>query len=721
MVENWADTIKEFDISQLNEFLAELDEKVINWECIKSKKIEYYNIQAAFDTETTSYKVYDEEKSTPSKEAYRKMAWIYTWQFGVDNLIIFGRTIPDFLDFISQLTKHLFLSPSRRLIVYVHNLGYDFQFIRKEFNWSKVFAVDNRSPIYAITGGIEFRDSYILANASLATVGKNLTRYQAEKMVGDLDYSLIRTPYTPLTPEELRYCLNDIKVLLCYIKEKIEDDGDITKIPLTNTGYVRNFVRDFCFDFMGKSRKKYANFIDSLRITSRREYEMLKAAFQGGFTHASCLYSGKLLEDVGSADEASAYPLAMCADYYPMSSAVKIDISQLTQEEFIHLMRTKCCLVTIGFYSIEMLREYETPLSYSRCHVEGEYYLNNGRIVSADFLVTTMTELDFDTVAYFYKWSSMQVLEMYVYERNYLPKPIIMATLELYAKKTELKGVDDKVVEYMISKNMINSVYGMMVTSIVRDEHVYDDEEGWLIASADTDKQLSDYNDGYNRFLFYAWGVWVTAHARHRLFSAIREFGMDYVYCDTDSIKGLNFDKHQKYFDDYNTKVQQSLMKMCVKYGIPFSKCSPKTKDGVPKPLGVWEREEDYSYFKTLGAKRYMFCHKTLKAGEPPISFTISGLNKKVAIPYLLEKHNGDIGEIFDEFELGFKVPAGYTGKNTLTYIDDFRMMYVTDYLGKSAFVSSKSSIHMEPQAYEMGIMQDYLKFLRGIQEVVKT
>lgn len=714
MVE-WSDSIKIFDISRLSDFFAEIDNRRTQWEVIRKGKKEFYNIQAAFDTETTSYKKFDADGSEI------KYAWVYIWQFGIDDLIIYGRTLAGFVDFISQLSKHLFLTRSRRLVVYVHNLGYDFQFIRKEFDFWKVFAISNRSPIYAITGGVEFRDSYILANASLATVGKNLSKYKAQKMVGDLDYSLIRLPTTKLTETELRYCLNDIKVLLCYIKEKIEDDGDITKIPLTNTGYVRNYVREHCFNFSRKSRKKYAMLMDHLKITSDHEYDMLKKAFQGGFTHASCLYAGKIIQDVGSADLTSSYPTAICADYYPMSSAEKIDVSRLTEEKFQELLETKCCLMTLCFYNLEMNREYETPLSFSRCYTEGYYTLNNGRIAEAEICLTTITELDFETVTYFYKWSGMRVLEMYIYERNYLPKPIIEATLDLYAKKTELKGIDDKVVEYMISKNMINSIYGMMVTAVVRDEHVYDNEEGWLLNSADTVSQLTDYNNSFNRFLFYAWGVWVTAHARYRLFSAIKEFGMDYVYCDTDSIKGINFNDHAEYFKKYNNNIKYDLLKMCMMYNIPFSKVSPKTKDGVEKPLGVWDREDDYTYFKTLGAKRYMYCHAHPTAGEPPISFTISGLNKKVAIPYLLEKHHGDIGAIFDEFELGFKVPAGHTGKQTLTYIDEYRATFVKDYKGNYGYISSKSSIHMEPQAYEMGIMQDYLNFLKGIQEVNLT
>ncbi|MGC7960564.1 hypothetical protein, partial [Salmonella enterica] len=81
-------------------------------------------------------------------------------------------------------------------------LGYEFQFMRKYFDWLEdgLFAVDERKPIKALcTYGIEFRDSYILSGFSLENTAKNLTTHKVKKMVGDLDYSLIRTHLTPLT------------------------------------------------------------------------------------------------------------------------------------------------------------------------------------------------------------------------------------------------------------------------------------------------------------------------------------------------------------------------------------------------------------------------------------------------------------------------------------------------------------------------------------------
>ena len=698
------------DASQLNDFFNWLHVNKQSWElCKTGKKTMVYAVPAAFDTETTSM-------YRPSINGKEKVAWVYIWQFGLNGKVIYGRTLDEFVDFLSQLTEELDLGHNKRLYVYVHNLGYDFQFIRKYFKWDNVFAAEKRRPIYALTGGYEFRDSYILANSKLETVGNNLEKYKVEKLVGDLDYSLIRHSETPLTERELAYCVNDIRVVMAYIQEKIEqEDGDICAIPLTNTGYVRRHVREKCFANNKKIRNQYATLMRTLKISGEEEYTMLLRAFQGGFTHASALYSTQLLENVGSADIASSYPVVMCCEYFPMSKGKRVEVSQL--EEFYYYLKHYCCVFDITFENLRMKVEYETPLSYSRCSIKGDYQLNNGRVAFADFCLTTMTELDFDTCMRFYEWDGFIIENMIIYRRSYLPKQIIEATLDLYEKKTTLKGVDEKVIEYMISKNMINSIYGMMVTAVVRNEVEYDDEAGWLQACGNAFSQLDRYNKNFNRFLYYAWGVWVTAHARHNLFTAISEFGNDYVYCDTDSIKGLNFENHKKYFNAYNAQIKAKLLKMCYHYGIPFEKCCPRTIKGVKKPLGVWEIEGGYTYFKTCGAKRYMYIEK--ETGD--LNLTVSGLNKEWAVPWLLENYNYDPGEIFEAFGLGFEVPPGHTGKMTLTYIDDFRAGAVRDYLGNMGTYVAPTSIHMEAQGYRMGILDDYIKFLKGIQEVQIT
>ena len=703
-----------YEASQLAEALKEAFEDR-DIELVESNRIEYFNIPASFDIETSSFIASKDENGEPVKAAT-----MYIWQLGLNGTVIYGRTWDEFDNVINELVDYLELSSKRHLLIYVHNLGYEFQFIRKRFEWDKVFAIKQRRPVYAICGGIEFRCSLFLSNYSLEYIGKHLLHtYPVEKLVGNLDYSKIRHSKTPLTDEELAYCINDVKVVMSYIQEKIEMDGDITRIPLTNTGYVRNYCRKECF-YEGipeddkEARKRvqmnYKAIMKSLQIQSEEEYEQMHRAFMGGFTHASALYSGRVMYDVGSADLTSSYPYTIVSEYFPMTKGEYIG-SVEDNKLFNYYLSNFCCLFDIEFTNLEPIQEYENPISYSRCFIEGGYIVNNGRLVSADKCTTTITELDYDTISKFYRWDSVKIMNMRVYHRGYLPKALILAVLSLYEDKTTLKGVAGKEVEYLVSKNMINAAFGMMVTAVVRDEFEYADE--WFKKAADVDSQLAGYNNNFNRFLFYGWGVWVTAHARHNLFSAIYEFGTDYVYSDTDSIKGINFEQHMEYFKKYNDNVFEKLLDMCNHYNIPFNKCRPKTKNGEEKLIGVWDMEKPYVRFKTVGAKRYIYEYED---GE--LSLTVSGLNKKYAIPYLLEENNNNKDIIFEKFGEGMFIPAGHTGKMTLTYIENEMCGTLVDYLGNKSTYHELSAIHMEPQSYFMSLVGDYIKFLKGVQYI---
>ena len=226
-----------YPISQLTSAMEEL----LSHESItiaSTGKLEFFNIPCAFDIETSSF--YNSNGD--------KCATMYIWQFGIDGLVIYGRTWEEFTTFLGLLVDYLDLSARRRLVIYVHNLGYEFQFMRKWFDWDKVFAIKKRRPVYAICGPFEFRCSLFLSNYALAYIGDNLLhKYPVKKLVGNLDYSKVRHSSTPLTSDELEYCFNDVRVVMSYIQEKIEQDGDITEIPLTNTGYVRNYCRSECF------------------------------------------------------------------------------------------------------------------------------------------------------------------------------------------------------------------------------------------------------------------------------------------------------------------------------------------------------------------------------------------------------------------------------------------------------------------------------------------
>lgn len=687
------------DCKNISEMLSTLEVPTVR----TNKKVDYINLPCGFDIETTSI-----------RDGETKAAFMYIWMFGIghDNGVFYGRSWEELLETLQVVSDTLELAPDRRLVVYVHNLGYEFQFMRKYFNWVQVFAVDERKPIKAVCDlGIEFRDSYILSGFSLANTAKNLTKYKVDKAVGDLDYSLVRTHKTPLTEVEMGYCRSDISVITAYIQEQIELYGDVTKIPATNTGRVRKYVKDACYYSDSNHRKaskskyiKYRKIMNDLTIDPDT-YVQLKRAFMGGFTHANSNYVGKTLTDVSSIDFTSSYPSVMVSEKFPMSRFKPVNIESLTMlDEYC----AKYAMVfDVKFHNIEATLNHEMYISESKCYSLKAEKVNNGRIYSAEIAATTITEIDYDIIKQCYKWSDIEIANVRYARKNYLPKSIVQSVLDLYQDKTVLKDVEGSEVEYLLSKGMLNSIYGMCVTDIVKDNATYD--EDWGVDRVDLETEIEKYNTSKNRFLYYAWGVWVTAYARKNLWTGILATGDDYVYSDTDSLKVRNYGKYKGYTEWFDNQIMQKMYDMCEYYNLDKQLLLPKTKEGKVKPLGVWDFEGSYDRFKTLGAKRYL-----TQSGER-LQITVAGLSKQNGLNYMKAQQGGDIEGVFNMFDDTLYVPAENTGKMTHTYIDDEMSIEVVDYNGEVARINTMSGVHLEPCEFTLSIAQRFKQFLEQV------
>lgn len=664
-----------------------------------NRKGKFYNIPCAFDIETTSTYINGE-----------KVAIMYEWTLGLDGLVIIGRTWDEYKQVIDIITDALQLGDKRKLIIYVHNLSFEFQFLRKHFEWSKVFATKSRTPIYALdVNGIEYRCSYILSGYNLQTLAEQIPEYGLKKLVGDLDYTKVRHNKTPLTKEETAYCVNDVKIVMAYIDKCINESGNIAKIPYTKTSYVRNYCRQSCFYESGESRKqskkywRYRKLMSNLTLEPD-EYLQLKRAFQGGFTHANAFYVGQKVGDVTSYDFTSSYPAVMVAEKFPMSKGEKVIVK--TKAEFEHNLKYYCCLFDVEFIGLESKLSHENYISKSRCQVAENATINNGRVARADRIITTITEQDYMIIRKYYTWDKMYIGTFRRYQKDYLPTDFVKSILKLYVDKTTLKGVSGKENEYMVSKGMLNSCYGMSVTDIVRDDIEYTDE--WTESKPNLDEQIEKYNNSKSRFLFYPWGVWVTAYSRKNLFTGITHFGADYIYSDTDSIKVVNADKpeHQEYITKYNDVITRMLENACKYHNIDTSSIFPKTVKGIEKPLGVWDYDGHYDYFKTLGAKRY------LTQEREAYKLTVSGLNKKYAMDHLQNVYGKDV---FNAFSDKMHIDGEHTGKLTHSYIDNEFVGYVTDYTGQTALCHELSGVHLEKAEFTLSLASDYIRFIDNV------
>ena len=672
--------------------------------------VKYANIALSFDIETSSF--YDSNNE--------KTACMYIYVIGINGKTTLGRTWEQFMQDIDLIKQYYNVSLKNRIIIYVHNLQYEFQFIRKRFNWEKVFCNEDRRPIYALTiDGIEFRCSYYLSNLSLEKVGNNLTKYKVKKLVGDLDYDLIRTSTTHMSDTELQYVINDGLVVMAYIQELIEEyNNDITRLPITNTGFIRQLCRKNCLEQDTKECSNYKYLIKKLTLTPL-DYFHLKNAFWGGFTHASPLYSNSKVYKVASYDFTSSYPAVMLAEKFPMSSGTYIDNIH-TLEDLQWYINSYCCLIDITFIGLYDKFIYDNYISGSKAIELTNPIYNNGRIASADKIRLLVTEVDLDIILKTYGYDKCYINSFTYYEKKYLPKLLVKTIIDLYQKKTTLKGVEGKEQEYQRSKGQLNSCYGMCVTDPCKDEVEYIDNL-WCKDKIDIVSAIKHYNNSRSRFLFYPWGIWITAYARHNLWSAILTIKEDYVYSDTDSVKIKNAYKYKNYFEEYNKNITKKLEKTLMFYDLDVNLLRPKTKNGIEKPLGVWDYEGMYDCFKTLGAKRYIY-----NIGNE-LNITISGVAKKNGVEYLWYKYK-NLNEIYLNFTDNLIFQGEYynngvkkngNGKLTHTYIDYEKSGEVIDYLGNKGSYHEYSSIHMEICDYSINLNEAYVNYILGIKEEI--
>ena len=392
-------------------------------ETCRKRKISYLNIEAAFDIETTNIK---------AQEPY---AFMYQWQFCIADKVCFGRTWNEFLEFITRLKERLQLNFHRMLVVYVHNLAFEFQFLKSILDFTSVFARTQRKPIKAQCEGFEFRCSYFLSNMNLAKFCENTPNVIHYKLVDTYDYKKIRTADTELTEEEKAYCYNDVRGLCECIHERLKEDT-ITTIPLTSTGYVRRNYRHA----VKKNVRNRTLFLNQ-RLTAE-QYQLMKEAFRGGNTHANAYFSGQMLEDVESYDISSSYPAALEIDRYPVGAFIGASSKYLNN--FIE-DDSKCFIGRFRFENIRTKQHYGIPyIDLAHCRNIKNATNDNGRILEADSIEITLTDIDLKIIMKTYRYDAMYCKDLNVAKYGYLSKELREELLYYFRLKSELKGISGK-------------------------------------------------------------------------------------------------------------------------------------------------------------------------------------------------------------------------------------------------------------------------------------
>lgn len=682
----------------------------------RQKAVKWYNIPVSFDIETTST---EDVK-----------CWAYCMTMAIDDKVYIMREWSDLIKLMELIQKAGQLDYNHRIACYVHNLGFEFSYMKNIINWIDVFNIDNRRPIRAMTEyGIEWRDSAILSAESLDKVAEHLNSHKIDKRIGDLDYYKIRTSETSLTDEEYGYIINDVKILIYYIQEQLAEYEDIWRIPMTNTGRVRSYCRDHCLyvynedgtvkmnDNKPMRNHKYINLMRSC-VLSDEIYDWLKKAFRGGFTHAASRIVGDIIPNVGSYDLTSAYPWAMVSQLYPMGSPDKFE--PVSKQHMLNAMKCRACLMYIEYYGLR--RKDNVPDSYiswisDKMNGDNVNYDDNGRITSADRLGMWMTEIDFSIINDVYDYEDWKYGKWcYVWFKNYLPTEFVKCILKFYKDKTELKGVEGKEIEYQKGKGMLNSTYGMCVQDPLKTGIEYADGE-WIASNNVPD--INDVNDKYNRFIYYPWGIWTTAYVRRRVWDAILNAGVErQCYTDTDSIKLQRYWEVKDWFVKDNNRIRDELVKAMNYHGLPIDSIEPKTSKGKIKLLGAWDYEGEYCEFRTQGAKRYIVSKAKLNriiatdtdnvgsCLRKSYELTVAGL-PKMAIDYLVSK-----GNPMEQFNDEMVIPASDTHKLAHRFMDNTEEMTITDYQGHTSTLLSYGGTHLSPTEFTMNMADEFYDWI---------
>lgn len=658
-------------------------------------------------------------EATSFSKGERKFGTMYIWMLSIDNEYIYGRTWQELGDTLTKISKEWGLGDSRKAIIFIHNLAYEFGWFISNpiFNFIQSFLKDKGHPLYAIDKrGFEFRCTYMMTNKGLASFDAPV-----KKLVGDLDYEKPRHFLTEITDKEMHYCFRDVYVPQFYLYKLKEEYKDIYKFPLTKTGFVRQRTRKYCF-----SQDKYYNFHIKDLHPNEKVYELLKGnpdkgikgAYMGGYTHANSRYVDEIVEDLTCIDFTSSYPATFLSK---MPMGKWWEMKSPTLKDVHDAIKRGDYAMIITFIAKDVSRETDhsiisTSKIYPEYNTRSNVKVDNGKVYKAKVIKMTVTDLDYILIRKYYKMSEIKIESVWCSRYKYLPKAFIECMLDYYGAKTTLKGVAGKEEDYMRGKEDLNSLYGMSVSDIIHTLIEWSKADDDFVEKMDKTplEQLDDYANSFSTFLVYSWGVWISARARYNLLKMVYQIGEDVVYCDTDSIKFMNGEKYKDLIDNYNKNIIEEGKKCLEYYKIPVERLAPKTVKGKEKPLGVFDYEHPYKRFITQGAKKYMVEYE-----DGTFETTVAGCSKKgvhfiQAIAYRLGISPLEL------FRDGFEWGEDYSGRTTATHCyhqtDHFKTT-LTDYNGVTAEVEEWSYINIEKCSYTLGKTADFHKYLLNIHE----
>lgn len=334
---------------------------------------EEFTIAAVYDTETTNMYAGVDSRAFPCLFIVNDIRGvdISDYETGRDDNIKFFRYENEMLDYISSLI--VWGSETNRVpIIAAYNLMFDLQPLMEKIAGLYKVKVTAQSSTHVYVLDLvddedkillRFWETWYLEMRGLSAMGETCG---LPKAVGDWDYSLIRTPETYLTKEEMFYAGRDTQVIPAYLKYLLHSNdwlkqSDFGVTVLTKTSLVRQLAKHKIGNIRysknnGKSitQTKMFNMLCMEEMPySFKCYGLRKACFRGGLTFTSARYAGVVVKNVASLDVTSMHHAFINGRYVPTKFKPAND--KLLENAYNHIVNQ----VTI----VDVLENYHRPFN----------------------------------------------------------------------------------------------------------------------------------------------------------------------------------------------------------------------------------------------------------------------------------------------------------------------------------------------------------------------
>ena len=466
-----------------------------------------YRVAAIFDTETTNIGEGAETRAYPILYIFNDLRAIPLESYTPDtDDVRFYRRTSEALTYIDDLITygraHGYVP-----VIAAYNLMFDMQTLMMELAQSYTIEVNAQTATSVYTldlcvdGNVvcRFWDTFYCEMGGLRAMGETCG---LPKAVGDWDYSLIRTPETPLTAEEMFYARRDVQVIPQYLQWLLRANHWLTSDMLgsrvlTKTSLVRQMARRE----IGGRRVTLQG---GKKITLQRAFEMTcnqefpknyesyalrKACFRGGLTFTSAKTASVVVDNVASLDVTSMHHAFINGRRLPVKFAVApTEILQIACERVVstpledvlrnysdpfrtglHVaisftnlrLRANTCFADWGVAICprsKFVRTLQADTDYSnndraktqensvRAHGYVDSAVNPtfafGKLVQADECILHVNEIELWNVAQVYDFDEMHVLRGEATTKTIVPPDYVtLQSNMLFARKTDVKNL----------------------------------------------------------------------------------------------------------------------------------------------------------------------------------------------------------------------------------------------------------------------------------------